>query len=133
MAAIYIPRLNQLFRCSSIFVVMPALTPTLRNIFLAALAVVTLGRAQDVTVGGILWAGTGPAPDKLPALKRSWVPEYPDEMLNVNASGYVLISQQVDASGKTHGLSVMGSHLPFQRAVETALIDWKVSPAEKAG
>src|SRR5476649_2119028 len=90
-------------------------------------------RAQDVTVGDVVWAGAEPAPEVLPASKGRLRPDYPDELRKTNETGYVIVFRYLDATGKSLSISAEGTHVPFQRAVEQTFEDWAMRPAQRGG
>lgn len=89
--------------------------------------------AQDVTVGDAVWASTEPAPEVLPVAKSRLRPDYPDELRKTNETGYVIVFRYLDATGKNLSMEAKGTHVPFQRAVESAFENWAMRPAQREG
>ena len=89
--------------------------------------------AQDVSVGEPVWFLPGPAPEVMSQPKSRLRVNYPDQMRQTSELGYVIIVRYIDATGNTLALNATGTHVPFQRAVETGLRDWNVSVAKRGG
>lgn len=89
--------------------------------------------AQDVIVGEPSWASSEPAPDELPKSKGRLRPEFPEEMRKASQIGYVMVSQYIDASGKSLALNAQGTHEPYQRVVQEAFHDWSMTAARQNG
>ncbi len=99
-----------------------------------ALAVVSPGlRAQDVTVGEPVWSGTEAAPEVMPVPRGKLRPDYPDEMRKTDEIGYVIIFRFLDSTGKNLSTAANGTHVPFQRSVESAFQGWEMRPATRGG
>jgi TonB family protein len=89
--------------------------------------------AQDVTVTNPVWMRSTPAPDVLPQPRHRLRPDYPADARQSGEIGYVIISREVDANGKSLSLRAEGNEVIFQRAVEAELIDWEMKPALQNG
>lgn len=89
--------------------------------------------AQDVTVGEPVWFSNEPVPDELPKAKGRLRPTYPAELKKTAEIGYVFIIRSLDENGQSNSLQALGTHLPFQRAVEEEFSEWKMSPAKRGG
>lgn len=90
-------------------------------------------RAQDVTVGDPVWAGAEPAPEVLPVPRGKLRPDYPDEMRKTDEIGYVIIFRFLDSTGKNLSTAANGTHVPFQRSVESAFQGWEMRAAIRGG
>jgi len=89
--------------------------------------------AQDVTVGEPVWFSRDPVPEVMPKPKSRLRPDYPDEMRKTSEVGYVILVRYIDATGKGLFLNAAGTHVPFQRAVETAFQNWNMTVAKRGG
>jgi TonB family protein len=104
-----------------------------RGFAAVCLAFLTSLRAQDVIVGDPVWFSTQPAPDT-PLKTGNLKPEFPEEMIRGDEVGYVILSRNIDATGKNISLAARGTHLPFQRAVEQAYrLGWTFPPVKRDG
>lgn len=108
-------------------------TPKLIATAAAVLALTAGLHAQDITVSDPVWMSKTPAPEQLPTPKSKLRPYYPSEMKKTSELGYVIITRYVDASGKTRILSAVGTHVPFQRAVEAEFPGWQFSAGKDHG
>jgi len=102
-------------------------------LLLASSICFSLLRAQDVTVGNPVWLLPNGAPDELPKARSRLKPDYPDELRKTTETGYVIIVRYIDPASQILSLDASGTHVPFQRAVEAELNDWKMSPAKRGG
>jgi TonB family protein len=89
--------------------------------------------AQDVTVGEPVWFLPEPPPEVMPKPKSRLRVEYPEEMRKTSEVGYVIITRYIDATGQGLFLNATGTHVPFQRAVETAFQNWNMTGAKRGG
>jgi TonB family protein len=102
------------------------------SILLGALFFARLA-AQDILVTDPIWFFPGPAPEEMAKPKSRLRPEYPNEMRKTDETGYVIVTRYIDAGGQSRSLEALGTHMPFQRAVEAEFSDWKFTPAKRAG
>ena len=89
--------------------------------------------AQDVSFGEPVWLLPDPAPEIMPQPKGRLQVDYPDEMRKTGEVGYVIIVHRIDAAGKRLFLNAIGTHVPFQRAVEAGLLGGSMSGAKRGG
>lgn len=89
--------------------------------------------AQDVTVGDPVCLMPDSAPDTMPVTKHRMKPAFPDDLRKIGEPGYVILIRYLDASGESRSIRSEGTHVPFKRAVESELSDWKITPAKRNG
>lgn len=114
---------------------MRALSPWKFLVLAAATAGVSAPElsAQDVTVTDPIWIFPSPPPDAPPSVKLPSRIAYPEEMASVSAIGYVVINRTVNEAGKTAGVTVTGSNVMFQNAVETVARRATVAAGQRDG
>lgn len=100
---------------------------------LAFLAVIPRQAAQEITVGEPGWFKSEGAPDTPPQTKRRLRPVYPDELRRTGETGYVIVTQCLDAHGQELMLEQRSAYPWYNRAVSEASNDWKMAPAMLGG
>lgn len=91
------------------------------------------GMAQDVVVGEPVWEGADAPPEEMPKTKSRLRVEFPEEMRKTTELGYVIVNRYVDTAGKSMSMSVVGTHLPYQRVVREEVSNWTMTAAKRGG
>jgi TonB family protein len=103
------------------------------SVLVALMAMTPPVRAQDVTIGSPAWFTDGTVPDELPQSLKTYRPDYPADMRKTTEVGYVIIFRYLDPKGEGRVAQMCSTHLPFERAVEESVYQWKMSPAKDHG
>lgn len=96
-------------------------------------ALVSLARAQEVTVSETAGFAGHPAVDAWPTFKKKLAPKFPKEVLKSDEAGYAIVSYYTDETGKNRSRFVLGTLAPYELAVENALMSARAEPAKREG
>lgn len=85
---------------------------------LAALFIASSASAQDVGINEWVLLGRASPSVKPPVALKKPVIDYPEEMRDVDEPGYAIVFSSIADDGKMHSTWMLGTHVPFIRAVE---------------